>query len=172
MRLLLVVFSVLIGCGGGGNGSDCHATSDCDEGLACSGVDDPPVCGIAPNEGCVDDNSCAGTRCHAVSDNCSADGIGSECRQACTGDTECGQGFRCDAGACVAILCDEIGSLGCAAREVCDPSRIVATTPIYDRTSGCFPVACESDATCGERFCVNGTCQDAIGTCVIPMLVP
>jgi hypothetical protein len=72
----------------------------------------------------------------------------------------------------VAILCDAGAGVTCAAREVCEPWRITPATPIYDRGSGCYPVTCTSDDGCGERSCVNGTCQDALGTCHEPILVP
>jgi hypothetical protein len=168
MRALLVV--LLTACGSGGTGSDCRLKADCASNLFCSGPNDGPVCGIAPREGCESDATCNAQRCSAISDSCSADGVGSECREACTGDTQCEQGFRCDAGACVAILCN--AGYTCPARQVCDPSRITASTPIYDRHHGCFDVTCTLDADCGERFCVNGICQDGPGACAEPMLVP
>jgi hypothetical protein len=43
---------------------------------------------------------------------------------------------------------------------------------VHMRTHGCFDITCSSDAGCGSRFCVNGVCQDAVGTCQKPMLVP
>jgi hypothetical protein len=176
MRWILVVTLAACGHGsGGGNGgigADCHSTDDCTVSLECAGADDPPVCGVAPREGCADDSNCPGQRCHAIEDGCSADGIGSECRDACTTDPECGgAGFRCDAGACVAVTCEN-DQFQCAPREVCDPSRITASTPVFDRTHACFPVTCAIDGDCNGRVCVNGTCQDDLGTCVKPMLVP
>jgi hypothetical protein len=166
----LLVAVLLSGCGGGGAGGDCHATADCKGDLECAGVNDGPACGIAPREQCADDGTCSGGRCHAIGDPCSADAIGSECKPACTGDPECGAGFRCNAGACVAVLCN--AGFACAPREVCDPARIPATAPVFDRHHGCFAVTCTGEADCGERFCVNGTCQDAVGACVVPMAVP
>lgn len=155
-------------------GSDCHAQADCDDGLGCAGPNDPQACGIPPRQGCADDSQCTGgDRCQVIFDACSPDGFGSECRSPCTGEGSCGAGLRCDAGACVAIRCDEVGGgVSCAGREVCDPARIIGVTPVYDRTDGCYPVDCTSDAMCGERVCVNGTCQDALGVCRVPELVP
>jgi hypothetical protein len=162
---------VLVGCGTSGDvGSSCHTGADCAQGLGCAGPDDGPVCGIGPMQQCASDNDCPGARCHAVFDACSADGIGSMCGPACTSDAQCGTGFACPSGACVAVLCN--AGATCAARQVCDPSRITAQTPIYDRTSGCFDVACTADADCGSRPCVNGICQDGLGQCEKPMLVP
>lgn len=159
------------GLGGGGVGDHCRSSADCDEALDCAGADDAPVCGIAPREECSDDNGCSGgSVCHAIFDSCSADSIGSHCEVPCTGDPECGPDFVCDAGHCVAQQCD--AGFACEDREVCDPGRIGATAPVFDRHHGCFAVACATDDECGARFCVNGTCQDAVGTCVEPMLVP
>jgi hypothetical protein len=172
MRWLLAL--ALVGCGGhglggGGEGSTCRDTGDCDTGLSCGGPDDRQPCGIAPRQECATDNDCQGMRCHAIADSCSPDGVGSECRLACTGDGECGAGFHCDNGACAAIPCTT-GS--CGALEVCDLSGITASTPIYDRTDGCRPIACTSDAPCGDGVCVNAVCQSGPGTCKKPLLVP
>jgi hypothetical protein len=169
---LVVGLIVASGCGVSKGDGACHETADCAAGLDCSGPDDPPVCGVAPRQECATDTDCTtpGDRCHAIADSCSADGIGSECRAACQSDAECGAGFACPSGACVAVSCD--AGFTCEAREVCDPSRITGSTPVYDRTHGCFAVACTADADCGPRFCVNSTCQDGEGTCVKPMLVP
>lgn len=170
-RLVLGLGFLLAACGGdGGVDAPCHATTECAAGLGCAGPNDPQVCGIPPREPCADDAQCAGARCHVIADPCSPDGFGSECRSACGTDPDCGAGFRCDAGACAAVRCD--AGATCAGREVCDPSRITATTPTHDRTDGCYPVACTSDAGCGDRTCVNGACQDSIGTCEEPVLVP
>jgi len=174
IAIALVSVCALASCGSGGAGSDCRSSADCGDGLGCSGAGDPQVCGIAPREACATDLDCSPTndRCHAIFDSCSFDGIGSECRAACTADLDCGGAgvFRCDAGACIAITCDQ--GFSCGAREVCDVTRITSNTPIYDRHHGCFAVTCSTDAECGDGFCVNGSCQDALGTCVEPMLVP
>src|SRR5215468_243870 len=108
MRWLLAL--AFVGCGGhglggGGEGSTCRSTSDCDSGLGCAGPDDRQPCGIPPRQECASDAACQGTRCHAIADTCSPDGVGSECRTACTGDGECGAGFHCSNGACAAIPC-------------------------------------------------------------------
>ena len=172
--LRILPFALLAACGGssGGAGSTCNATADCDTGLDCAGPDDPAVCGIAPRQECQSDTDCqvVDTYCHVIADSCSPDGVGSECRPACTGDAACGTGFRCDANHCIAIACD--AGFACADREACDPSRITNATPIYDRHHGCFAVACTTDAICDAGACVNGTCQDGLGTCEKPMLVP
>lgn len=171
---LLVLLGFLVAaCGdgdGGGSGDACRTHGDCPLDEACAGVNDPQVCGIPPREGCTSDADCGGERCHVIADPCSPDGFGSECRPACTG--ACGDGFRCDAGACVAIRCDEGAGVTCAGREVCDPARITATTPAWDRGDACYAVACSDDSACGDRYCVNGTCQDEPGTCMTPVLVP
>jgi len=172
LALSIAIASVISACGGGsgGVGSTCSARADCATGLECSGPNDPPVCGIAPLETCSTDADCGGARCHAVFDGCSPDGVGAQCGPICQSDPECGSGFRCDTGSCVAVLCD--AGFACEDREVCDPTRIAANTPIYDRHHGCFAVTCTTDAECDGRFCVNGTCQDSAGACAEPMLVP
>lgn len=177
MRRLSMIGLLLLACGddgsdGGGVGARCNAHADCDQDLACAGPNDHPGCGIPPREQCTDDSTCGGDRCHVIPDPCSVDGFGTECRSACTGDGNCGAGFRCDNGACRAILCDAGAGVTCAGREVCDPARITAATPLWDHTDGCFPVACTSDDACGERACVNGECQDTRGTCVEPIAIP
>jgi hypothetical protein len=175
MGRVLVAIVVLSACGGdpssGSDGSECRMPGDCDVGLACAGPNDPQACGIPPREGCAADADCtAADRCHVVADPCSPDGFGSECRPACSGDPECGSGLRCSSGACVAILCT--AGFTCAAREACDPARITSATPVFDRHHGCFPISCTSDAACTPRSCVNGSCQDRPGTCVVPVAVP
>jgi hypothetical protein len=180
MRTCLVLVLVVAACSGtarsrdGGDdgvGAPCHGGTECAAELDCAGVNDPQVCGIPPREGCASDADCGADRCHAIDDPCSPDGIGSECRSPCDViDGSCGPGFTCDAGACVAIRCD--AGFACAGREVCDPSRITAATPVFDRNHACFPVTCTDDAACNGRFCVNGTCQDALGSCQIPVAVP
>jgi hypothetical protein len=165
---------IFIGCGDGSAGSECHSTRDCDvhSGLACVGQTDHGGCGIPPRQDCSGDVDCNGVaqRCHAILDSCSPDGIGSECRPACAQDGECGSDLRCDAGACVAISC--AAGFACAGREVCEPARIPASAPVYDRHHGCFLVTCAADSECGSRFCVNGSCQDLLGTCMEPQQVP
>jgi hypothetical protein len=162
---------LLAACSGHGSGASCSDSTDCSGELECAGPNDPHVCGIPPREECPNDSGCQmPMRCHAIADGCSPDGIGSECRQACTNDFECGAGFRCATGACVAVLCN--AGATCAPRQVCDPSRITAITPVFDRTAGCFEVTCADGSTCNGRFCVNGTCQDSPGTCRTVMQVP
>ncbi|MFN0252742.1 MAG: hypothetical protein ACKV2T_38060 [Kofleriaceae bacterium] len=174
-RIMLVVVAACGGGlgGGGGAGDECRSTANCDEELECSGPNDGPVCGVPAQEGCRSDLDCnvAGDACHAIFDPCSGDGIGSQCREPCVNDGDCGgPSFTCDVGNCVARRCD--AGFACQDREECDPVRIALTAPVFDQHHGCFAVACTLDDECGERFCVNGTCQDTAGTCVEPMLVP
>jgi hypothetical protein len=175
--LMGVVFLVACGggVGGGGvgeNGDECRSTSECGDELACAGVNDGPVCGIPPTEECRTDDDCPddGSLCHAVFDPCSRDFVGSRCQAPCNDSTDCGEGFTCDAGHCAARSCDD--GFACEAREECDPTRIASATPMFDQHHGCFAVECNSDDVCGERFCVNGICQDQVGACVVPMAVP
>ena len=159
------------GIGDGTSGSDCREMSDCAQGLSCGGPDEGPVCGIAPREECSTDAACfGGMRCNAIYDACTRDYVGSECSPACTGDAQCGTGFRCQTGACVAQLCTE--GYTCPGYQVCDPGRITVVTPMYDRSHGCYDVACTTDAQCGGRFCVNSICQDSLGSCEKPVAVP
>lgn len=167
----LAIACCLLAACGGTSGSDCHQMSECAQGLSCAGPNEDPVCGIGPREGCTDDSTCAagGMRCNAMFDPCSRDYVGSDCGPACTGDMQCGAGFRCQSGACVAQLCTE--GYTCPDYQVCDPGRITAMTPMYDRSHGCYDVTCTIDANCRGRFCVNSKCQDGLGTCEMPVVV-
>ena len=154
----------------GGEADECRSTADCSGELECAGVNGGPVCGIAPLEQCSSDLDCSGgTVCHATFDPCSADQVGSSCGEPCVEDLDCGQTFECDAGNCIATSCD--AGFACAGREECAPDQI-ASTAVFDQHHGCFAVTCSSDADCGERFCVNSTCQDAAGACVEAVAVP
>lgn len=167
MRFAWLVI-VLGACGDGNAGDTCRSTSECGGGLECVGPVGGPVCGIPPREACASDAECGGERCHAIVDPCSADGIGSECRAACTG-AECGEGFTCEAGACVAVPCT--AGYACEPRQTCEPV-VAPGTPVHARHHGCIETACATDATCGERVCVNGICQDGLGACREPVAVP
>lgn len=159
--------------GGGDVGDSCRADADCDSELYCFGPNRPNVCGIPPNEQCWKDADCPmGTFCNAVWDGCSPDGQGSECRPPCSANT-CGAGFRCNAlGACEAVPCDE--GFACPDWQACDPQ--VAhdmTLPTHARTSGCVNIVCSADSGCSAgKFCVEGYCQNGLGTCGELMAVP
>jgi len=159
--------------GGGDVGDSCRSKDDCDSELYCFGPNRPNVCGIPPNEQCSTDTNCPmGTLCNAVWDGCSSDGIGSECRPPCSADN-CGTGFRCNAaGACESIPCDE--GFVCPGWQVCDPQVAHDTTlPTHARTSGCVNIVCTADSACPTgKFCVEGYCQDGLGTCGELMAVP
>ncbi len=171
LKHLAAIGIVFAACGGSGSGDDeCRSTADCTGELECSGVNDGPVCGIAPLEQCSSDADCGPGNCHAVFDPCSFDHVGSECGEPCIDGMSCDEGFLCDQGHCIAQPCD--AGFACAGREECDPGRIAGTAPVFDRHHGCFAVACTTDDECGERFCVNGSCQDDVGTCVVPVAVP
>lgn len=129
------------------------------------------VCGIPARELCSEDGDCDGsTRCHAIADPCSPDGVGSECRAPCS-EGGCGEGFRCGAnGACEVIPCDE-GTI-CADHEQCDAS-VAASGPVHARASGCVAIPCSEDGECpAGGACVNGRCQSGPGSCVEPTQVP
>lgn len=153
-------------------GDACRAHADCDDELYCKGPSEPQVCGIPPREGCADDSECGGERCHAIFDPCSPDGQGSECGPPCAGALGCGNGFHCEAGACVASPCTQAGAPPCRPWEACDPGRIPAGAPVHARTNGCFAIACTNDDPCGDFTCVNGTCQEVAGTCREVEIVP
>jgi hypothetical protein len=168
MRFVLVC--LLAACGSGTNSDSCHSQSDCATGYGCSGPDDGPVCGIAPEHGCASDEDCAmGEVCHAIYDSCSVSHVGSKCDAPCTA-TSCDAGFRCNAdGACEPTPCTT-----CASYQHCDASAADDSSgPVYAETDGCLDVTCTSDGDCdaGEA-CVNGFCQSSIGTCKMIVAVP
>lgn len=166
--LALVVACTAPACGDG----DCRSRDECGSGEFCAGPNGGPACGIAPREECSDDQQCINGTCHAIDDSCSFDGIGSACRAACTGDTDCGTGFRCNAdGACEAVPCDD--GFDCPVHQACDPAAIGPTTPVFDRHHGCVNVSCSGDSDCDDGlFCVNEICQTGVGSCQVPMNVP
>lgn len=158
---------------GGGNGDSCRSNDDCGSDLYCFGPNRSNVCGIPPQEQCATDTDCfMGTVCHAIWDACSSDAIGSQCNPPCTADN-CGMGFRCNAGgACEPIPCDE--GFTCPDRQKCDsaPAHDM-TLPVHARTNGCVNIDCTADSGCPTgKFCVEGYCQDGLGTCGEQMLVP
>ncbi|MEM9188211.1 MAG: hypothetical protein AAGF12_03505 [Myxococcota bacterium] len=139
--------------------------------MRCGGPNDFRGCGIPPREECQTDADCGrGTRCHAVEDPCSRDGVGSVCRPPCTGAAgECGPGFECSAGACIATPCP---TFGCAAHQQCDPSSVAGAVRVMDQHHGCVDQNCTTDAECGRLFCVNRICQTAVGVCILDRPVP
>jgi hypothetical protein len=143
--------------------ADCAASSE-----LCFGPSDV-FCGIPPQVECQDDAACGeGRVCHAIEDSCSGDGIGATCgapcdATSCQGDFACGTSGRCEA-----IPCGGAG-VACRASELCDPTSIVTDGPVDERTHGCVAIACANDATCpATTFCVNGRCQDGVGSCASP----
>lgn len=167
----LAIGLVGLGCGGGENDS-CRDHEECSGELYCAGPNDPNVCGIPPREGCAGDQDCdPASRCHAIPDACSPDGVGSECRPPCVAG-ECFEGFRCNAdGACEAIPCDE--GFACPAYQACDPSVPNGAGPVYNRTQGCITVPCQDDSVCpSDGACVNGSCQSGPGSCQMVQIVP
>lgn len=157
----------LVGCG---EGSSCRDSSDCSGSLECSGPNDPQVCGIPANEQCSSDTDCdANQRCHAVPDPCSPDGVGSECRPPCE-PGGCLEGYTCGAsGACEATPCDQGHT--CPDHMACDPEAAVSG-PVHARAHGCRTIACSDDGPCSDGACVNGFCQESLGSCVEPQQVP
>ena len=171
MACACTLLLALSGCGGC-EGSDCRNSGDCAGSLECSGPSEPQVCGIGPNEQCGDDTSCGPDAvCHARYDVCSPDNVGSECGTPCT-DGQCGPDFRCSAaGACEAIPCDE--GYACGPHQACDPSIPNGNGPVFQRAHGCVAISCTGDGDCPEQtYCVNGRCQEGLGTCVEVQLIP
>src|SRR5688572_13677075 len=101
MRSLSILIVLVVACGGG-VGDECRSSEDCSGELGCSGANDGPVCGIPPRQDCSSNADCFdGNVCHAISDPCSATGIGSECGPPCIDGQGCQGSFNCDAGNCV-----------------------------------------------------------------------
>jgi hypothetical protein len=145
-------------------GDACSNDSDCTGGLLCDAPGGFVGCGIPPIELCTSAEDCGPELvCHRVSDTCSADGIGEECGEPCTSDSECDAGFRCgDDAACEAIPCQE-GS--------CEPHLQCEVPAPGER--GCVEILCNSDAFCPEgTFCVNEICRPGAGVCQPPVEPP
>jgi hypothetical protein len=171
-RAALCGLLALSGCDGSvAPGGGCRAHKDCLSGYYCAGPNDRNACGIPPREQCADDAGCVGQRCHAISDPCSPDGVGSECRGPCTA-ASCGPGFRCNAKeACEPVPCDE--GFTCPSHQRCDPAVARAAGPVHGRTSGCVDIPCAADAACPTgKVCVNARCQDGAGSCKQDIPVP
>jgi len=120
---------------------------------------------MGPQEECNTDGDCPeGSRCHAVTDNCSEDGVGSACFAACE-EGGCGEGFVCESGACRAVSCADEPT-HCGTWQACDPSSVQSGDAVYDQHHGCINVSCLSDQDCPDAFwCVNSFCQDGRGSC-------
>lgn len=167
--LLGAALELLAGCSG--PGGSCRSSRDCRSGLYCAGPNERRGCGIPPRELCTDGSSCSGQSCHAISDPCSPDGIGSECGPPCSA-ASCAPGFRCSPQkACEPVPCDE--GLTCPGHQRCDPAVAHAGGPVHARTSGCVDIACTADRDCpAGKACVNATCQDGAGTCREDLPIP
>ncbi len=165
------IFLLVASSCGGFSGSPCHSTTQCLSGLYCIGPDEGPSCGIAPRHDCATNSDCTGgDTCNAISDPCSASGVGSECAPPCT---TCDTGFRCNAsGACEPTPCDE-GTV-CSAILHCDTTVAHDTSgAVYNHSSGCVQTNCSQDSDCAAtQACVNGVCQQGIGSCGKEEAVP
>lgn len=154
----------------GGSGGTCRGADECTGAESCVGPNDV-VCGIPPQEQCQTDQDCpAGDVCHAIGDTCSPDGVGSRCGAPCIADDgSCGQDFQCGPqGACMPIPCDDAG-FACRPSETCDPSSIDTNAPVHGITHGCAIIPCKGDTACPDQtVCVNGYCQDGLGSCALP----
>jgi hypothetical protein len=150
----------------GDAGSGCRASSECEDFELCVGPDER-LCGVAPREECSSDEECGEGVCHAISDACSPDGIGSSCGPSCA-EAGCEAGFACKpSGRCEPIACGD--SLACPASETCDPSSIDESAAPHAITHGCVVIVCTNDEPCpGETSCVNGRCQTGLGECSLP----
>lgn len=178
---LLVTLVVFLGssCEGSGlglgiEGSSCRTDDDCGPDLYCHGPNPGNACGMPPREQCATDTDCGmGVVCHATWDGCSTDSIGSQCNVPCTSDDWCGMGFRCNAGgACEPLPCDE-GTV-CPDRQTCDVMLAHDTTlPMFARSTGCRNIDCSDDSVCPSgKSCVQGYCQDGLGSCGELIIVP
>lgn len=157
---VVLAFLTFAGCEGVG----CHRSSDCTSGLTCVGPNDPRGCGVPPRQQCAATSDCSGGEvCFAIYDSCSPQGVGSECRAKCSGS--CEPGFRCNpAGACEPLPCDE--GYKCPSHQRCDPAAAHASGPVFQLTQGCVNVTCTADSECAAaQSCVNGFCQQALGSC-------
>ncbi len=179
--MILVLFVLVMGssCEGGGilggdDGDSCRNDTDCGTDLYCYGPNLGNVCGMPPREFCATDTDCfMNGVCHAVWDGCSTDSIGSECKPPCIDDMGCGPDYRCNAsGACEPRACDE--GITCPDRQKCDAAIAHDTSlPMHARSSGCVNIDCADDGACPSgKSCVQGYCQDGLGTCREVMIVP
>lgn len=136
---------------------DCRTSADCVEpnGGFCQSPDAAPLCGICfePPNPCTTDAECAmqdpTTICNRPPCSCGA----SECMVGCMSDAECPTATHCSAGhRCVPNTC--------ASKADCPAN--------FDCTNmECGRKACTTDADC-SGFCVNGSCYDVAGHCMLP----
>ncbi len=112
-----------------------------------------------------------GSLCHSTLDTCSPDGIGSECRPACTAPSY-NPGFRCNAQkACEPIPCDE--GCTCPSYQRCDAVAAHAMGPVHAKTNGCVDIVCSTEKDCpAGKTCVNSACADGPGMCQRDLPVP
>ncbi len=143
----------------------CRTSSDCFGGTSCVGASDPH-CGICPTpvRECEDDSGCAGSDwCRASAPSCCG-GVDTQCVPSCvTQPSVCQGGEICDAatGRCENNSCLFL-DFACPANHDCDPAA-----PNAD-TTGCVRRSCADDAACDCGFCVTGTCESQLGTCMLP----
>jgi len=177
IRLLIVLFVGVIGCGGGdraappdasrvvdapdldigpaclapatpGEGlAPCICGTDCARGALC----DPEATSLVPGGNCV--RPCASDSECGPSGRCTTGAIGN-CVPTCTASSECAEGRYCFDGTCTA-LCQADSQ--CASGN-CDNSsgrcRAAGVTPTGAATSA----ACLRDEDCLSLICNGGTC--------------
>jgi hypothetical protein len=131
---------------------DCSGAENCllpGQSAGCGACDPSPAT-------CASDTDCApGDLCQPIA--CSCDGNGTECVPGCTTDSQCGADQMCGSnGRCEARMCNTDSDCPAQFRCAGDPG-------------GCLRLTCSADVDCTPGgFCVNLTCQDALGSCAAP----
>ncbi|MFT3766650.1 MAG: hypothetical protein QM820_14215 [Minicystis sp.] len=151
------------GSGGNPNGlpeGKCRHGSDCKGGAQCLPPGQAMPCGTCFNgpDECGSDSECTATGPTAICDPvpCACSGQ-KHCVAGCSANTDCEPGKSCGADhRCAPSECAQ--QLDCPTNFVCPPIM----QPKCERRK------CSVDPECDVGYCVEGSCFDVPGTCILP----
>lgn len=140
----------------------CHDYRECEDSARCLAPGEQRGCGFcqAFESDCDQDTDCQdGFICTPVTaDQCPCEAV-NLCQPACDADADCKEGEQCHAsGRCRPQRCSP---QACPSLFVCRPVEGIG--------DGCVRQFCAQDSHCGDGFCVNGACHEALGTCALPV---